>query len=95
MEGKFGEWVRINSGDVFENFIGGRLIAFCTDAYEAGGMDLAEAQANAQLISAAPELLEACKSACGYYEKLERSTGIEHGVLIELRAAIKKAEGRT
>jgi len=33
-------------------------------------------------------LREACKLACEYYEMLENATGIEHGVLRELRQAI-------
>ena len=52
-----------------------------------------EELANAQLIAAAPELLEACKSACDYYEMLERATSVEHPVLSELRQAIAKAKG--
>lgn len=52
-----------------------------------------EAEGNARLIAAAPELFEACKLACEYYEMLENATGVEHGVLKELRQAIAKAEG--
>ena len=50
-------------------------------------------RADAHLIAAAPELLEACEGACEYYEMLERATGVEHGVLKELREAIAKAKG--
>jgi hypothetical protein len=46
---------------------------------------------NCPLHAAAPELLEAAKSATAYYEMLERSTGVEHGVLKKLRAAISKS----
>ena len=49
--------------------------------------------ANARLIAAAPDLLAALKAAAAYYEMLERATGVTHGVLAEIRAAIAKAEG--
>lgn len=40
------------------------------------------------------ELLEAAKSATGYFQMLEDKTGVIHPVLKELRSAIAKAEGR-
>lgn len=49
----------------------------------------AEAEANARLIAAAPELLEACNQAVWQYEKLGESKGMKM-----MRAAIAKAEGR-
>ena len=48
-----------------------------------------EAIANAQLISAAPELLEACKQAVTYFEE-HKINGFEIG---DCRRAIAKAEG--
>lgn len=36
-------------------------------------------------------LWEVCKQSLAYYEMLERATGVEHGVLAILRAAIAKA----
>jgi len=53
---------------------------------------LPEREKHARLIAAAPALLEACKSACEYYEMLEGATGVEHPVLSELREAIAKAK---
>ena len=44
---------------------------------------------------AAGELLEVCQSAAGYFKMLEDATGITHGWLIELRAAIAKARGES
>lgn len=49
---------------------------------------------NKPLIAAAPELLAACKEACEYYEMIKKATGVTHGVLVTLRAAIAKAEGK-
>ena len=50
-----------------------------------------ETLAVAKIVAAAPAQLEACKAATDYYEMLERATGVEHGVLKTLRAAIAKA----
>jgi hypothetical protein len=44
-------------------------------------------EANARLIAAAPELLEACKQAL-------RRTSMSDGLREEIEAAIAKAEGR-
>jgi hypothetical protein len=49
-----------------------------------------EGEANARLIAAAPELLEACKAIADHYDEDE----ILSGDLNKLRAAIAKAEGK-
>ncbi len=54
-------------------------------------LSVEEAQANARLIAAAPDLLEACKAALAVREK--NGMG-EVGVSAQLRAVIAKAEGR-
>lgn len=54
----------------------------------------AENRANARLIAAAPELLEALKKAVKEYEGLPHSLGYEFTHLPEMRAEIAKAEGR-
>jgi len=58
------------------------------------------AQANAQLIAAAPELLEACKALCEEWENSfeGQDTGFDdtalHEIVIMARHALLKAEGR-
>ena len=49
--------------------------------------------ANARLIAAAPELLEACRDALPYIEQYA-ATRYDHAFLSRLRAAILKAEGQ-
>lgn len=49
-----------------------------------------EAEANAKLIAAAPDLLSACKEALRMYEEIQ-PTGGWQGVKDELMIAIKKA----
>ena len=49
--------------------------------------------ADANLIAAAPELLEALNGAAEYFEMIETATGVEHDVLRSIRAAIAKAKG--
>jgi hypothetical protein len=57
----------------------------------ADGRDLKEAQANARLIAAAPDLLEACKLMIGYGPgKMPDGRDTDD----VLRAAAAKAEGR-
>jgi hypothetical protein len=57
-----------------------------------------EADANACLIAAAPELLEACKYAvgrnCGCHSSTDKDWHGQHCEIPRLRAAIIKAEGR-
>jgi hypothetical protein len=47
-------------------------------------------EANAHLIAAAPELLEACKLA---YEKLDNITAYHQVIFEKIHSAINKAEG--
>jgi len=54
---------------------------------------LAEAQANARLIAAAPELLEACKQINGYWNGHYEDREYLLGGTAPLRAAITKATG--
>lgn len=54
-------------------------------------------EANARLIAAAPEMLEALKSVLEDFELLCQQRGIDHALLASLdkpRAAIAKAEGQ-
>jgi hypothetical protein len=50
--------------------------------------------ANARLIAAAPELLEALEMAVAEYEKLPHSLGYEFTHLSAMRTAIAKARGK-
>lgn len=56
----------------------------------------AEQEANARLISAAPELLEACKRALAIEESVTQGQEVElrQGFLDMLRVAIAKAESK-
>jgi hypothetical protein len=61
---------------------------------EVGGhAGYAEQEANARLIAAAPDLLEALEKAVREYEGLPSSLGYEFTHLREMRAAIAKAKG--
>lgn len=51
-----------------------------------------EAEANAYLIAAAPELLDACKAAEAELEQWTMAAGVD-AILEVVRAAIAKAEG--
>lgn len=55
----------------------------------------AESEANARLIAAAPELLDAAKWALNFITNTERSYGIELDASAKLRSAIDNAEGRS
>lgn len=61
-----------------------------------GGVSIGEAEANANLIAAAPDLLEACRSALKVIEENIPVTAKVSvaGIARILRAAIAKAEGR-
>lgn len=76
------DWVT----DSNDNIAVARVTRYNTDA---------EAQrANARLIAAAPELLEALQRITPLYEALMRDCGIEHKEMIAIsRAAINKALG--
>jgi hypothetical protein len=65
---------------------GGWLIADCRDS----SLPWEECCANARLIAAAPELLEACLHLCSNYRGQEAE---EHSPLGKARAAIAKARG--
>lgn len=78
------DWV----ADSNDNIAVARVTRYNTDA---------EAQhANAKLIAAAPELLEALQIITPLYEALMRDCGLEHKEMIAIsRAAINKALGET
>ena len=58
------------------------------------GISEGEAEANARLIAAAPDLLEACEAALGFVEELEqRGIVADWSRKDQLRAAIDKARG--
>ena len=62
-----------------------------------GDDEMIDWEANAYLISAAPELLEACKEAILQIEYLHskfKETGSGISVLLKLQTAIAKAESR-
>lgn len=80
-----------------------RFIALTDSTYDRGrigGRNTAEDEANANLIAAAPELLEAAKHTCDYLDSLIQRTRTPEVELIlrklrgELEDAIAKAEGR-
>ena len=74
-------------GDILEKSIGGTgmIIAQCNG-------DTETANANARLIAAAPELLEACKEMLKYIDVCNKK--IPQGLEKQLRSAINHAEGR-
>jgi len=49
--------------------------------------------ANARLVAAAPELLEACETLANYVADLEGGNGRTFGIVTKARAAIAKAKG--
>jgi len=57
--------------------------------------EIVEARANAWLIAAAPELLEAARKSLNYIENTENELGITLTSGDALRSAIAKAEGRS
>jgi hypothetical protein len=67
-------------------------------AYTAGPSDYGDAaEANARLIAASPELLEACEVANRFFEENDDFTDGEYpipGFILDMRIAIKKATGR-
>lgn len=65
--------------------------AGCTAAWR--DVSAAEARANARLIAAAPQMLEALREALPTFEERAAYFGIESGPLIAIRAAIAAATG--
>ncbi len=55
--------------------------------------NLDEAKANAQLIAAAPELLEKLKDAVNHMDQVHNGESIDYDVVYECREAINKALG--
>lgn len=76
-----------------------KIVANCqTDFYSSGSREnlMAEIQANARLIAAAPELLEALQNIVGIYNDSDRWTQGDEPEPVEIqaaRAAIAKATG--
>lgn len=52
-------------------------------------------EANARLIAAAPELLEACEEAISYFAGIQDQSSEESAIIDELANAIAKAKGET
>ncbi len=57
--------------------------------------DVEKLKANANLISAAPELLEACEKTVARLNQLIQPNMLENTILEDLEQAIAKAEGRS
>lgn len=69
-----------------------RASGFSVAMIGCGRMPPTQALANANLISAAPELLEACKAALEHFRDFHRGEPfVIHGVISD---AVAKAEGR-
>lgn len=79
-----GPWETINL-DVYSSAWTGVKVADCYIPRPAGVYDAGECEANARLISAAPDLLEMCKQALNPQD--------HHNFWVDLKAAIAKAEG--
>lgn len=74
----------------------GSVLIMCSDGahrYYIGDMEdtCTECHANARLIAAAPDLLEACRA---FIEADMQWTDVANAVLEQMEAAIAKAEGR-
>jgi hypothetical protein len=72
-------------------------VATVTDAEHMGGITVAERNANACLIAAAPDLLEACQTVlAGFDRGIAVDANTVNGlVAARLRSAVAKAEGRS
>ena len=85
-----GPWETINL-NVYHNYPTRQKVADCFVKKPFGVYDGGECEANARLIAAAPELLEACKSALAL---IQISTDYKDmSTAKELMAAIARAEG--
>lgn len=82
-----GEWVYNNNGASFNIKVDNEFVRggnICPYVY---GKSLEESQANAKLIAAAPDLLEACINTKNLCDKLQMPTEYD---LIELSILLKK-----
>lgn len=80
-------YAKLSSGDWFKF---AKVIVFVQGNPDEQG------KANARLIAASPDLLEACQAFVDRYEylaKLWGEEGVSRGVADKIRAAIKKAKG--
>jgi hypothetical protein len=85
-----GPW-RLSAGDETAIFTGcGKRISA---AYSGGlsGIGIGEAEANARLIAAAPDMIAALQMALIALERSEKERGIRHLETFAVRAAIAKA----
>jgi hypothetical protein len=88
VETKKSEWECNRGIPIYKNFVQiARVILF-----DSKTVCPEESQANARLIAAAPELLEACKEALEHFDKYTK--GIVIDAKDSLRMAIAKAEGK-
>lgn len=89
-----GPWEKKVFGDSFAVFHErGERVAYCYGAYASNTRE--EAEANARLIAAAPELLEACKEFLESFEPYEEDSDKDtRRLLATMRAVVAKAEGR-
>lgn len=62
------------------------------DGFESGYRELPNAVANGRLITAAPELFEACQAVLDKYSKVDGE--LPFSIRLKLLKAIAKAEGR-
>ena len=95
-----GESYNVGEAEVIVSGIpngGGRIVAWTANSYEADSDNettTAEDRANARLIAAAPDLLEACEVANRFFEQNDDFTDGEYpipGFILDMRIAIKKA----